>query len=73
MKPHLIATAQVVLSALYIGGYFVMLGLVLMGYIRTPEQWKDVLVALLGVLTAGVGTILAFWFSRQRERVEPQP
>lgn len=73
MKPHLIATAQVVLSAIYIGGYFAMLALVLMGYIKTPEQWKDVLVALLGVLTAGVGTILAFWFNRQREKTEAQP
>lgn len=72
MKPHLIATAQVVLSAVYIGGYFLMLGLVLMGYIRTPVEWKDVLIALLGVLTAGVGMILSFWFQRQRERVEVQ-
>lgn len=71
MKPHLIATAQVLLSALYITGYFVMLALFLLGYVRTPLEWKEVLIALIGALTAGVGTILAFWFSRTRERVEP--
>lgn len=60
------AIAQIVLSVLYVGGYFVMLGLFLLGYIRTPVEWKDQLGVLIGVLTAGVMLILQFWFSRSR-------
>lgn len=60
------AVAQIVLTLLYIGGYFVMLGLFLLGEIKTPGEWKDLLGGLIGVLTAGVMLILQFWFSRAR-------
>lgn len=67
MNPHRVtAAAQIVLSLLYVGGYFVMLGLFLLGHIRTPVEWKDQLGVLIGVLTAGVMLILQFWFSRTR-------
>lgn len=67
MSPdRVIAWAQIALSLLYVGGYFTMLGAFLMGYIRTPVEWKDQLGVLIGVLTAGVTLILQFWFSRQR-------
>jgi Zn-dependent protease with chaperone function len=65
-KPHLVATAQVVLSCLFLGGYFAMLALFLLGHIKTPPEWKDQLGILIGVLTAGVMMILQFWFSRSR-------
>lgn len=63
---RIVAGAQVALSVIYIGGYFAMLWLFLMGHIRTPVEWKDQLGVLIGVLTAGVGVILNFWFQRSR-------
>ena len=63
------ATAQLGLSAIFIIGYFIMIFMFLDGHVRTPEGWKEALMALLGVLTAGVGQILSYWFSRQRVSV----
>lgn len=69
---RIVAAAQVALSLVYIGGYFFMLWLFLKGQIGTPVEWKDQLGVLIGVLTAGVGIILNFWFQRSRpqERAE---
>lgn len=61
------ATAQIGLSALFLFGYFLMVGLFITGNVKTPPEWKDTLAALLSVLTAGVITILHFWFNRQRQ------
>mgnify|MGYP007132432234 CR=1 FL=1 len=61
-----VAWAQIILSAVFLIGYFAMLGLFLLGRIATPPEWKDQLGILLGVLTAGVMLILQFWFSRSR-------
>ena len=63
------AFAQIGLSMLFIVGYFWLIFLFLDGHIRTPEGWKEALMALIGVLTAGVGQILSYWFSRQRVSV----
>lgn len=60
------ATAQIGLSILFLLGYFGVLAAILFGYISTPVEYKEALIALLGVITGGVGTILSFWFSRQR-------
>lgn len=68
----LIAAAQITLSGVFLAGYFVVLVLFLLGKIHTPEAWKDALVALLGVITGGVGIILNFWFSRSRTVPEQQ-
>ncbi len=67
----LVMTAQVVLSAIFIAGYFLILWRFLDGDIRVPVEYKDMVMTLLGVLTAGVGTLLAFWFQRQREQTPP--
>lgn len=61
-----VARAQIVLSVVFLAGYFAMLALFLLGYIRTPPEWKDQLGILLGVLTGGAMTIIQFWFSRSR-------
>ena len=66
VNARLIATAQVVLSVAFLVGYFSILAIFLLGWIRTPPEWKDALITLLGVLTAGVGIVLSFWFQRQR-------
>lgn len=63
---HLIATAQVLLSCLFLGGYFWLLYSFMSGNVRVPLDYKEAFIALLGVLTAGVGTIMAYWFQRQR-------
>jgi len=67
LTPRLIALAQIGLSALFLAGYFVVLIVFITGYVKTPVEWKDALIALLGVITAGVGLILSFWFSRSRD------
>lgn len=60
------AWAQILLSFAFIGGYFAVLTIFLLGYARVQTEYKEALIALLGVITGGVGTVLAFWFSRQR-------
>jgi Zn-dependent protease with chaperone function len=69
----LVMTAQVVLSGLFIAGYFFLLWQFLEGNVKVPADYKDMFMTLLGVLTAGVGTILAFWFSRQRPTTGDTP
>lgn len=61
-----IACAQIGLSFAFIGGYFGLLLFFLLGYVKVPGDYKDTFQTLLGALTAGVVTILGFWFSRQR-------
>lgn len=53
---------QMILSALFIGGYFAIIIAVLMGSLQTDGTEREYMVALLGVLTAGIPQILAFWF-----------
>lgn len=67
-----VAVAQIVLSVVFLVGYFVMLAMFITGKVATPVEWKDTLAALLSVLTAGVMLVLNYWFSRQRPQ-EPKP
>jgi hypothetical protein len=67
-----IAVAQISLSVVFLVGYFAMLALFITGKVATPIEWKDTLAALLAVLTAGVLTILGFWFNRSRTTLEQQ-
>lgn len=66
-------TAQTVLSGIFIAGYFFLLWRFMEGHVKVPPEYKDMFMTLLGVLTAGVGVILAFWFQRQREQTSVQP
>jgi len=67
MTPRLISAAQIGLSVIFLAGYFGVLATFLLGYIKTPAEWKEPLIALLGVITGSVLTIVGFWFSRSRE------
>lgn len=67
MTPRIISYAQIGLSVLFLAGYFAVLVVFLMGYVKTPPEWKEALIALLGVITGSVLTIVGFWFSRARE------
>ncbi len=60
------AIAQVILSVVFIAGYFICLRDFIHGNIRVPVEWKDTLQSLISLLTAGVLLILHFWFQRQR-------
>lgn len=53
---------QMYLSGLFIGGYFGIIVAVLLGSLQTDDAEREYMVALLGVLTAGIPQILAFWF-----------
>lgn len=63
---RVISLAQIVISGLFLLGYFLVLFSFLLGWIQTPDAWRDALIALLGVITGSVGTIVSFWFSRSR-------
>lgn len=67
-----VARAQVTLSVVFLSGYFFVLSLFLTGKVSPPETWRDVLISLISVLTAGVLTIVHFWFSRSRSTGEPE-
>ena len=55
---------QVVLSTLFIGGYFVILGLFFSAKLIVPMS--EAFMVMLGVLTAGVPQILNFWLGSSR-------
>ncbi len=60
------AYAQIILSAIFLTGYFVTLWDFVHGRVHVPVEWKDTLGSLLSVLTASVLQILSYWFARQR-------
>ena len=53
---------QIVLSAIFIIGYFAILYMLFSGEVSISESQRDVVNILLGVLTAAVPQILSFWF-----------
>jgi len=65
------AVAQIGLSVLFLLGYFGALVLFLFGEVHVAPVWRDQLGVMLGVLTAGVMSILGFWFSRNRPSTPP--
>jgi hypothetical protein len=74
MKESHVGWAQVALTFSFIGGYFIVLGGFMLGYVRVPLDFRDAFVALLGVITASVVQIVGYWFARQRPdgpRVQP--
>jgi hypothetical protein len=63
--------AQIILSVIFLAGYFWLLYDFIHGKILVSVEWKDTLQALLSVLTASVIQIMSYWFSRQRESTPP--
>lgn len=53
---------QIILSTIFIVGYFVILWLLFSGTIQLPDNIRDMANILLGVLTGGIPMILRFWF-----------
>lgn len=57
---------QAFLSIAFVFAYFTVLMCFLTGNVRVPGEFHDMCQTLVGFLTAGLGVILQFWFSRQR-------
>jgi hypothetical protein len=62
-----IAIAQIVISIVFLVGYFWLLGQFITGKARVDPEYKDIVNSLLSVLTAGVGAVIYFWFQRSRQ------
>lgn len=62
---------QFLLSVTFIIGYFWVLREFMSGQVKVPTEFKDVFIALLGIITANLGNILQFWFARQRVSADP--
>lgn len=53
---------QILLSAVFVFGYFIIMGLLISGSINIDKDVMVLVTAVIGVLTAGVTGILQFWF-----------
>lgn len=53
---------QIILSAVFIIGYFAILISLMSGAVEIPDNFKDSIILLLGILTREVPTIMQFWF-----------
>jgi hypothetical protein len=56
----------VLLSAIFLAGYFYVLKQFLEGVVEVASVWRDQIGIMLGVLTGGVMIVMNFWFSRHR-------
>lgn len=65
------AYAQIILSVVFIVGYFWVLSDFIHGRISIDDKWKDTIGNLLSILTAAVLLILNYWFSRHRTSEKP--
>ncbi len=53
---------QIMLSILFVVGYFAIMLMMFTNYINPSESMKDPLLVLLGVMTREMPTIMQFWF-----------
>ena len=53
---------QMILSVIFIGGYFAIVYLLFSGQAKIAPEIRDVANILLGVMTGSIPTILQFWF-----------
>ena len=56
MKP------QIILSSIFITGYFLLLFLIVSGHVRISLEIKETAILLLGILTTSMPMIMQFWF-----------
>lgn len=64
MRPH------VGLTAVFLIGYFGILYLFASGDIKVGVEFKDVFLALIGVITASVPQLMAFWFGSSHGSIQ---
>lgn len=60
------AYAQILITVLFLGGYFQLLYDFMHGRVSVPVDWKDQFKTLLDLLTASVMQIVNYWFQRMR-------
>jgi hypothetical protein len=53
---------QIVLSFIFITGYFTTLGMMMAGIWVITGEMRDVIILLLGLMTREIPTIMQFWF-----------
>lgn len=53
---------QIVLSTIFVLGYFAILVLLMSGVVVIADEIKDALLLLLGLITREIPTIMQFWF-----------
>jgi hypothetical protein len=53
---------QITLSVAFIGGYFTIMALYISGHVVIPADVKDTVTVLIGIMSASVTAIMAFWF-----------
>lgn len=70
MNNRIVIVAQLLLSAIFVAGYFAVIAAFLFGYVLVPPDYKEAFMALLGVVTASVVQLFSFWFARQRSSNE---
>ena len=61
------AIAQVLITVAFLGGYWWVMREFMGGRVKVPDGYAEMFAALLGVITGNVGTIVTFWFLRQRQ------
>jgi len=71
MNDRIIVVAQLMLSAIFVLGYFGVIAGFMLGYVNVPIDYKEGFMALLGVATASVVQLFSFWFARQRTNGGP--
>lgn len=67
MSDRAIAFAQIIISVVFLIGYFWILNQFVSGQAKVDPEYKDIVNSLLSVLTAAVIAIVYFWFQRQRQ------
>jgi len=65
------AYAQITLSIVFSAAYFSLLWEFAHGKVQVSDKLEDAFKMLLVFLTANLGTIISFWFSRQRASEDP--
>ena len=73
MNDRFVAWAQLLLSMLFLSGYFLVIILFMLGYANIPTDYKEAFSGLLSLMTGGGLTVLYFWFSRARAQALPDP
>lgn len=58
--------AQILLTLIFVGGYLWVMNMFMIGQVVVAPEMRDVFIALIGVITGSVVTIMNFWFSSSR-------
>jgi len=69
MNQNSLLVAQIGLSVLFVVGFFTILILFMLGYVKVPTDYKEAFAGFLGVLSGQIVNVMAYWFARQRDAV----